>query len=233
MTDKEKSLTLNGLTGINVLSILTSIAIIGTCIYLISHYTQTHFPDGLGGESSLCNINDYFTCSHATKSRASNVLGIPVAFFGMMVGFFFLFGSIFPSKEFEKTNSFISKINITGVVLFFGYSLISLGSLCPMCTLFYGLSIIQAFLFYKFGINSYKPDFKILSVLTLIFIGSSAIVWNHYQDKKIKQQIMKDQIINSFNALEEYKNFFLDVLRRVVVMKIEANLSHSNNFFFV
>ncbi len=210
MSEQNKSLTLDGLTGRNLLSIFVSIAIIATCIYLTGHYTETHFPNGLGGESTLCNINNFFTCSHATKSVASNIMGVPVSFLGMLVGFFFLFGAIFPSKEFEATNSFISKVNLIGILFFFIYSLVELGALCPMCTLFYVLSGIQAFLFWKYGVPSFKPDIKILSILAVITLAGSGIVWNHYSEKRLKQEIMKDQIVNSFFSLDEYKEFKME-----------------------
>jgi uncharacterized membrane protein/predicted DsbA family dithiol-disulfide isomerase len=207
MTDDEKSLTLDGLTGKNVISILISFGIIGVCVYLTGHYTQTHFPDGLGNESTLCNINQYFTCSHATKSNASSLFGVPVSFLGMLVGFSFLLGSIFPSREFERTNSFISKVNVLGVLLFLVYSLVELGSLCPMCTVFYALSLIQAFIYFKFGVNSFKPDAKYFVIIGGVFLIGAGIVKNHYNDKKVKQEIMKSQIVNSYFSLDEYKDF--------------------------
>src|SRR5665647_550995 len=138
---EQKTLTRNGISGLNFLFIITSIGMIGLSIYLTTHYYETLFPVTIGG-NTICNISDYFNCDAATYSKISAIAGVPLAFFGIIVGLMFLFASFMPSQAMEKTASAVSKYNLIGCISLFIYSLVVLRHLCPFCTAYY-LSLIH------------------------------------------------------------------------------------------
>ena len=110
-------------------------------------------------------------------------------------------GSIFPSPEMEKTSSFISKINLIGCLVLFVYSVVVLGSLCPMCTLYYVISAVIFYLFYSNGSNSLLPDWKILGLWTILGLIGSGIVYKYNITKDEKQVAVNKQIIQQFFTL--------------------------------
>jgi protein-disulfide isomerase/uncharacterized membrane protein len=198
----KKSLTMEGMSIPNAINVLCSVSIIGICIYLTNYFFASHFPAGIGGGSGICDISSFFTCSGATLSPVSNILGTPVAFFGLISGLIYLAGVIFPSENMEKTSAFIAYLNIPGIVFFFLYSLIALGTLCPLCTAYYVLSLGVAFLHYKHGANEWKsPSPKILGVWVVITIIGAGFFSSHYSDKLVIKKKLVQDVISQFNTL--------------------------------
>lgn len=200
---QKKSLTLNGLTTPNVINLLMGLGIIGLTIYLTSYFFDAHFPAGIAGNKGMCDLNSFFTCSGATLSPVSNLFGIPVAFFGLIFGISIVVGTIFPSENFERTNKLISVINLPGILFFLIYSLTALGTLCPMCTLYYVLSGISAFLYFKYGVDGFSPGAKVLSILAVVTIAGSVLLSNHYHDKKERFSKINQQIVEQYKILED------------------------------
>ena len=132
----EKSIYKNASSTTHALLILSALLMIGFSIYLTNHYFEVHFPQGLSG-SSLCEINSFLSCGAATYSALSNVAGIPISVFGVLIGLFILGGYLFSSDAVEETNYLILGANAVGCLLLFLYSLFVLKSLCPFCTLYY------------------------------------------------------------------------------------------------
>ena len=198
---KKRSLTLDGLSLPNGLNILFSIATIGISIYLTNYFFTAHFPQGLNAKTGMCDISSIFTCSGATLSPVSNIMGMPVSFLGILVGLSFLLGSIFPSEAFERTNKFLSYINIPGVLFFLVYSLVVLGTICPMCSLYYIFTLTSAFLYWKYGVEGYKPHVGVLAVLATIAVVAGLMFSNHYSAEKAKMAKLNDSVIMQFNKL--------------------------------
>lgn len=157
---QKKSLTLGGMTGVNFLFIMNALVMIGVSIYLTSHFYEARYPKTLGGGKTLCDLSNFFNCDAATFSPVSNIAGVPISWFGIVVGLLFLFSSLMPSENLEKTSSAVSKYNFIGCLVLFVYSLAVLGSLCPFCTAYYALSGLAFFLFWKYGMNTWKPEAK-------------------------------------------------------------------------
>lgn len=199
--EQKKSLTLNGISGVNFLFIINAAFMIGVSIYLMTHFYDTLYPQSLGGASSLCNLSNFFNCDAATYSKVSNIAGIPIAFFGLVVGLFFLFTSLMPSEAMEKTASLVAKINFMGCVALFIFSLGSLGSLCPFCTLYYALSGVAFFLLWKFGINSWMPNFKVAGLWGAILIAGSLFTYKHTQSKEDNKSKLNISVVTQFRNL--------------------------------
>lgn len=199
--EQKKSLTLNGMTGINFLFILNAVAMIGVGIYLTTHFYNTLYPTQLGAGKTLCDISNFFNCDAATYSKLSNIAGIPISFFGIIMGLLFIFTSLMPSEAMEKTASAFSKFNFIGCVALFIFSIGALGSLCPFCTVYYVLSGLAAFLLWKYGINTWKPDFKVTGAWgTLVVIGAF-FMYQHTSSKEDVRSKLNTSIVEQYRKL--------------------------------
>lgn len=201
--DSKKGLTLQGITGKNFLFIMNSVAMIAVSIYLTTHFYDVLYPEKLGGAASLCNISNYFNCDAATYSKLSNIAGVPISFFGIIVGLLFLFSSLMPSEALEKTSSAVSKYNFIGCILLFIFSIGALGSLCPFCTVYYALSAIAFFLFWKHGINSWAPDMKVAGLWGVLLLIGSFFMFQNTKGKEEMNAKMSASIIGQFRALPD------------------------------
>lgn len=199
--NSKNSLTLNGMTGLNFLFIMNAVAIIAVSGYLTSHFYTTLYPTQLGAASSLCNLSNFLNCDAATHSSVSNIAGVPIAFFGIIIGAIFLITALMPSKALEETSSALSKFNFIGCILLFIYSLVALGSLCPYCTVYYILSGIAFFLLWKKGINTWKPDLKWSGIFASILLVGSFFVGQHTAGKEDKKSKVGEAIVAQYNKL--------------------------------
>jgi protein-disulfide isomerase/uncharacterized membrane protein len=199
--DQKKGLTLQGMTGLNFLFIMNAVAMIGVSIYLTTHFYQVLYPTTLGGASSLCNISNFFNCDAATYSKLSNIAGIPISFFGIMVGVLFLFASLMPSEAMEKTSSAVAKYNFIGCILLFIFSLGVLGSLCPFCTLYYVFSGVAFFLLWKHGLESWKPNLKVIGIWGTVLLAGSFFMFQTTKEKEDRSSKINSSIVQQFRAL--------------------------------
>lgn len=199
----EKNLTLNGITGRNFLFIMVSAAMVGVSIYLTSHFYQTLFPTTLGGASSLCNLSNFFNCDAATYSWLSNVAGVPISFFGVIVGLVFIFSALMPSVAMEKTASALAKYNFIGCVALFIFSLGALGSLCPFCTVYYVLSGVSFYLLWKHGIDSWVPDLKVAGLWLVVLVAGSFFMFKTTEEKKVTQTKLSSSIVAQYRLLPD------------------------------
>lgn len=199
--EQKKSLTLQGMSGLNFLFILNAVAMIGVSIYLTTHFYEVLYPTKLGGASTLCNLSTFFNCDAATYSKMSNIAGVPISFFGIIVGLLFLFSSLMPSEALEKTSSAVAKYNFIGCIALFIFSLVALGSLCPFCTLYYVFSGIAAFLLWKHGINSWTPDFKISGMWGVLLLAGSFFMFQTTKGKEDYSSKMNASVVEQFKKL--------------------------------
>ncbi len=194
----KKSIIQGGNTNTHAAVVLLGSAMIATAIYLIQHYFSVIYPTGLGG-GSICNFNSFFNCDAATHSKISNLFGVPIGVFGMLIGVFLLSNYLFRSLLIEGTLYFTLLLNVAGCVALALYSLIALGSLCPFCTLYYILSILTFLLFY------FKTDYKSPSIKVLVLFGVFQLViaggfYIYDQSLKKEQSLIADSLIKDFDS---------------------------------
>ena len=175
-----------------------AIAMIGVSIYLTQHYYGVKFPTGIGG-GSLCDISSFFNCDAATNSPFSNIFGTPISMFGIIIGFLFLIGSTTALLE-DSTVLIFGGLNFLGCLILFIYSLISLGSLCPFCTVYYILSGTLFFIFFK---NSKQRNFHLPSFLSFgfLFVLTIAIGTFIHHGKMEDQESIKTSLVKQFHGL--------------------------------
>ena len=188
-------------TNVHVLIILCSVLIIGVTAYLTNNYFAVHFPDGMSS-SSACDINSFLNCDAATLSPLSNIFGVPISFFGLLIGIFALFGYLFNSPNYEGTLYGILTLNLAGCIILFFYSLISLGTLCPFCTLYYIFSGLLWFVFHK-NVSTKAPHPAHLSVIGLIFIATSSGIYAYVDSKSSGSEKLAKSLISQYDNLED------------------------------
>jgi protein-disulfide isomerase len=197
---ENKSLS-NATTTWHGLLILAGIGMIAVSIYMTDHYFDTLFPDGLEGASTLCNINSFFNCNKATMSGASNIAGVPISLFGLFVGIFTLIGYMFQTDTVERTNYFMLGANAVGCLVLFIYSLVGLGGLCPMCTVYYIFSWLAFFVYFKQStFDGLSP--KVTGIYAVIVLIVSGITYSYVSGKKIAQTQMADSMVKQYDSLQ-------------------------------
>lgn len=183
------------------LLILAGLGMIAVSIYMTNHYFVAIFPDGLEGASTLCDINSFFNCNKATLSGASNIAGVPISLFGLFVGIFTLVGYMFQGEKVEKTNFFMLGANAVGCLILFIYSLVGLGGLCPMCTVYYIFSWLAFFVYFKqSSFNGLDP--KVTGIYAVVVLVFSGITFFYVSGKKEVQTQMADQMVKQYDSLQ-------------------------------
>ena len=153
-----ESLTLGGNLGRRTSSFITGVGMIVASIVTIKHFFDANYPVSIW-EGSFCDISAFFNCDSSAFSSISQIGGVPLGYFGMMVGGLVALGAIFPSTGFERTNKTLSLLNVVGVVVLVLYSVFGLGGLCLLCSGFYVFSFLSLALFWKYGIDGEVPSF--------------------------------------------------------------------------
>jgi protein-disulfide isomerase/uncharacterized membrane protein len=172
---------------------------IGFSIYLTTHYFGLKFPTGLES-GSLCNLNSFFNCDKTTLSPASNIAGIPISIFGIVIGLFTMIGIFIKNENYEKTIYFTLIANFIGCVVLFCYSLFILGGLCPFCTLYYAASGLTLFLFYKKS-HSYFPHLPTLAIFLAVILAAAFFTRMNVQSRLSKVDAVAIDLIKQYYGL--------------------------------
>ena len=201
---EQRRLTLSGINIWHLLHMANAVGMIAVSLYLTDHYYETIFPSTLGGGKGLCDLSQFWNCDTATHSPLSSFLGVPTSLFGLIMGLVLLMSSIMPSENQEKTASALTKYNLMGCLILFGYSVLVLGSLCPMCSLYYVMSAIAASLFFLQGLNSWLPSPKVAGTWAAFVLIGGFAVSRHTQGKIEAQNNIAKQVTAQYGALANY-----------------------------
>lgn len=153
----ERSLTLNGMRWPRIASLICGLGMIVFSALTIHHYFAANYPATIW-QGSFCDISSFFNCNSSAFSVIAAVWMVPLGYFGLIVGGLLALGAVFPSEDFERSNQFISLINVLGVVSLLLFSVFYLKSLCLLCSGFYVFSILSFALFWRFGLGG-NPSF--------------------------------------------------------------------------
>ncbi len=209
--DPTKTLTLRGLTGPRILSFIFGCGMITASVMTIRHFFMANYPKTIF-EGSFCDISAFFNCDSSAFSAISAVAGIPIGYFGMFLGALVVFGTIFPSAAFERTNKSLSLLNILGVISLFTYAVAVSGSLCLLCTGFYFFSILNFLLYQKYGIDKNKknlisrwgqPALKLLVVFGIIAAAGAYGFIQYHEARKEAQTGVAVNIVKQFYELPQ------------------------------
>jgi len=207
-----RSLTLNGVTLPRILSFIAGLGMIVASAMTIEHYFAANFPETIF-EGSFCDINAFFNCDSSAFSNISQIFGIPLGFFGIIMGGLVSLGTLFPSEAFERTNKSLSLLNVVGVVTLLLYSVFILGSLCLLCSGFYLSSILSWVLFWKYGIDGEeegivrrwtRPSILHLAAYTVV-VAAGGYGFMIFHDAKVDAQTggVASRIVDQYFSLPE------------------------------
>lgn len=199
---ENKRLTTQGVTLPHLAHIILSVAMVGVSVYSLNHFFQELYPTTLGSASGFCDISSFWNCDSATHSPIAQFFLIPISVPSIILGLFFLIHSLYSNDEAEKTGKFLALVNLVGCVALFTYSLIALGSLCPVCTLYYIISAAIFFLFWKFSDLPPVPSLKYLLPWAVIFGISAFGAHSYHKEKKVRQDVVNAQIVQQFFKLK-------------------------------
>ena len=141
---------------------------IGLGFYLSQHYYQVHFPTA-DQPQSLCNLSQFWNCDQTALSPLGSILGIPLGAYGALIGLLFLLCSITPIF-FLSTLQWVGTVNLLGCLSLGIYSVMSLGGLCPACSIYYLMSAIA---FWALGFPKSLPTLpgsSVIGSITAVFL---------------------------------------------------------------
>lgn len=119
MVDKQKIL--------NIIKWLSLAGIVVAGYSLYEYY--------FGAPSDFCNINEVFNCYQVAKSGYSDILGIPIALFGI-IGFGLIFTSATWNREGKNMHKFLlplTSLSLLSVFYFIYLSAFVIRVWCPSC----------------------------------------------------------------------------------------------------
>lgn len=207
--ESRPTLTLSGPKPRRILSFLSGAGMIAASYMTIDHFFRANYPRTIW-EGSFCDISAFFNCDSSAFSVISQVLGVPLGYFGMFMGALIVLGTLFPSEAFERTNKSLSLLNLLGVIGLFGYAVFVLGSLCLLCTGFYLFSALNFVLFAKYGIDRemknpvrrwVQPSFKLLVVFALVALAGALGTVEYHNARKDAQAGTSTNIVRQFFEL--------------------------------
>jgi len=148
----EKSLTLSS-SWLRFWSFVTGLGMAVASYLTIDHFFRANFPETIF-TGSFCDLSSFFNCDSSAYSSIAHFQGVPLGYWGLVLGILVMLGAFLPSPRFEKVNKLLSLPNALGVLALFFYSVFYLKSLCLLCSGYYLFSLINFYLFWKFGLPS-------------------------------------------------------------------------------
>jgi uncharacterized membrane protein/protein-disulfide isomerase len=204
-----RTLTLDGLKLPRVLSFIAGSGMIAASVMTMDHFFKANYPKTIFA-GSFCDISAFFNCDSSAFSKISQIMGIPLGFFGMVMGLLVVLGAVFPSEAFERTNKSLSLLNVFGVITLFLYSVLHLGSLCLLCSGFYLFSIFSFILFAVTGIDHetkglvrrwVRPSPKLILVFALAASAGAYGMIAYHDARKAAQTGTAVNIVKQFYEL--------------------------------
>ncbi|MFA6239030.1 MAG: thioredoxin domain-containing protein [Bacteriovorax sp.] len=198
MNSSHKSIYRDSSLNSTIIIFILSALMFGFAVYLTQHYFALKFPTGLEA-ASMCNVNQFFNCDKTTLSTASNIAGVPISIFGIIIALLTMAGLIFKNRDYERTVYFTLFVNFVGCLGLFLYSLFILKGLCPFCTLYYIASGLALFYFYKKS-ETVKPAPAYIALFAVIVLAASGLTKMNIDSKSAAQSAVADDIIKLFYA---------------------------------
>jgi protein-disulfide isomerase/uncharacterized membrane protein len=214
----ESSLTLEDSGWRRFWSFISGAGMIAASVLTIQHFFNANFPESMF-TGSFCDISTFFNCDSSAYSSIAQFWGVPMGYFGLVIGSLVVLGSLFPSAAFERTNKSLSLLNAFGVNGLFIYSVFFLKSLCLLCSGYYLFSVLSFGLFWKYGLAGTRkgflrtaasflaPSIKYLIVFAVVVAAGAYGFHLFYQAKKEAQTGgVATRVVNEYYSLAEVNN---------------------------
>ncbi|MCK4432201.1 MAG: thioredoxin domain-containing protein [Candidatus Aminicenantes bacterium] len=209
-----KTFTLNGSLMTRIFSFFSGIGMIVFSFLTIRHFFMANYPETIF-EGSFCDISAFLNCDSSAFSSISQISGVPLGYFGLIMGSLFALGMLFPSPRFDRTNTFLSLLNLLGVIGLFMYSVFILNSLCLLCLGYYLFSIIIFFFFWTYGIDRKmpnimvrfaRPSIKLLTIFAVVVLAGAYGFRLFHEAKKEAQTGNAMQIVKQYYELPKVES---------------------------
>jgi uncharacterized membrane protein len=204
------SLTLNGWRARRLASLVVGLGMISASLLTIQHYYAANFPASIYA-GSFWDISVFFNCNSSAYAPVAQLAGVPLGYFGLMVGALVVLGTLFPSEALEWTNSFLATLNALSVVGLAVYSVFFYGSLCLYCSIYWLFSLASFVLFWTWGVGReaapgvarvLRPSLLVLAVFGVV-LGGGAFGYARFTIAKAQAQSGDDavSVVREFFAL--------------------------------
>jgi len=214
----DRTLTLMGAGWRRFWSFIAGAGMIAASVLTIRHFFNANFPESIF-TGSFCDISTFFNCDSSAYSSIAQFWGVPMGYFGLIVGALVVLGTLFPSAAFERTNKSLSLLNALGVIGLFIYSVSFLKSLCLLCSGYYLFSLLSFYLFWKYGLAGVRrgagervrsflmPSVKYLVVFAVVLATGAYGFHLFYQAKKEAQLGgVATRVVKEYYSLAEVKS---------------------------
>ena len=201
------SLTLDRAYGRRIVTFIVGAGMAAASLLTIQHFFAANFPESIY-KGSFCDINAFFNCNGSAYSSIAHFHGVPMGYWGLVLGLIVCLEALFPSRSFEKTLKALTLLNALGVLALLGYSLIVLKSLCLLCTGYYLFSLIAVFLYWKFGVPGIPwPSLKQLAVIGPLALAG-AFGFHLFYAAKQDAQVggVSARVVKEYYSLEKAQN---------------------------
>jgi uncharacterized membrane protein len=194
------------------LAFISGVGMIVFSALTMEHFFAANYPTSIF-EGSFCDINAFFNCNSSANSAISAIAGVPIGWFGLMLGGLVALGAVFPSGALERTNRSLAVLNVVGVVTLLLYSVVILGSLCLLCSGYYVFSFLALFLYWKgAGIETNglsrqttpwaSPSMLHLAVFGAVTLGGAWGVNEYHNARKVGQSGgIASRVVSQFYSL--------------------------------
>lgn len=149
----------------------------GFSFLTIRHFFEANYPRSISG-GSVCDIGAFLNCSGTVDSVLAAVAGVPLGVPGLVLGVLFALGSLFPSRELDRTNRFLAACNAVAVLVLLAVSLLVLGTLCLLCAGYFASSLVALWTFTRRGRAPagpaaawLRPSVRHLAAIGLVGLG--------------------------------------------------------------
>jgi len=199
------TLTLDGWNTRRALLLAAALLMMVASAFTIQHYFAANYPTSIF-EGSFCDISAFFNCNSSAYSSISAVYGVPIGWFGLLLGGFFALGALFPSAALERTSRGLALLNVLGVFALLGYSVFALGSLCLLCSGYYLGSLLALWLYWRYRVGSLyatsRPSPLHLATFAAVTLaGAYGVAEYHVAVRDAQGGAVASRVVNQYFSL--------------------------------
>jgi uncharacterized membrane protein len=192
--------------GRRLLSFVAGAGMMVFSVLTIRHFFAANYPETVWG-GSFCDLNAFFNCDASAYSPVSQFLGVPIGYFGLMVGGLVALGALFPSEALERTNRSIALANVLGVVALFLFSVLYHRSVCLLCGGYYLCSLMSFGLCRQEGRGFFRPSLKVAAAFAVVVaMGAFGLAAFHAARRDAQSGGVAARIVRQYYSLDTVKN---------------------------
>ncbi len=189
------------------LGFLMGLGMVWASVLALNHFFQANYPTSIY-DGGFCDINAFFNCDSSAYSALAQFWGVPMGYFGGFMGLVVMVGALLPTPDGSRTIRFLHLLNALGVVSLFLISVLILGSLCLICSIYYGFALAGLAVAWFSGEGGALKRFLSPSVRHLVALAGVAAVGAYgmraYHDVRVQAQSggVAADVVREYFALE-------------------------------